>query len=191
MKALPDSFLKKWIIATIIGWFGGFVAVVIFALIGESIGLPSTQFFVGIFIGLGIGWRQQLILNKVLDAKTRWMIMGTLGMSLPFIIVDFGTTLFPDAIDWSLNLAVISGALLSGILQFIELKKYNQNAWWWIFINLLAWTAAMGTLWIHENMRSDSMILNTLSIVFFVFGPCLILALVSGVGLKKILEVDS
>lgn len=186
-----NQFFKRWVIATILGWLLGFTLVVALAFAIESIGLSGYQFFIGIGIGLGVGYMQGRIMQFYLGIGHQWMIASTVGMGLAFTLFDLGNALFTVFPEYNLLSTVALGGVLTGLAQYFILKKQFQNAVLWIPISLIGWTLAGGLIRLSEVIEKTGLSglpAALIVLVILTVGASSVLGLITGFGLKKIVD---
>lgn len=137
VNALPYT---SWIVASALGWWLGFLLVVALALSWDALGLPQSQFMVGVGMGIGLGWTQARVVRTWLGAAGPWLRASVIGLAAPFIILDLAAA----AVPYSLGVAVIAASLLAGILQWRLLRARFDGAAWWIPGSVLGWALAAG-----------------------------------------------
>ena len=149
MDALGNGFVKQWTLNTFYGWLTGFAFILVLSMGLESIGL-SGQFFIGTGMGAGVGWMQWRIGKRTFGLDKRWIWASVIGMTLPFLIIDFGPEM-PISESFRLPVSVIGGAVLTGILQAYLIRKLAPKAWWWAIICVIAWTTAPALILLSEQ----------------------------------------
>lgn len=111
-----------WIMATTLGWLAG------------------NLFFEGIPVivsGVAIAAFQWAVLYKRIHKAWRWMVISSLG----WIAGDILAVIILPA-----DLSLLSGPIIggvTGILQWILLRREIDWAGWWIIISVLAWTTGL------------------------------------------------
>lgn len=133
-----DGLLRRWVIASALGWLLGFVLILVIALTWESTGLPVVQFMVGLGMGCGVGIVQGRVAREWLGRPWPWIWSTTLGLGTPFLVSDLIASLVP----FSQIGSVICGGLLTGILQWRLLSPHSRRTWMWIPVCTIGWTAA-------------------------------------------------
>lgn len=125
--------LLSWTAATCAGW-----VVQILPWIPDFLLGLSALFLMGLLQGL--------VLRRFRRDTFRWMLATAGGvlcgsyLSRRFILLDLYLGMRPEAGQLD-NLFVYStlGAIL-GLFQWFVLRRHVQNAYWWILVNMLAWT---------------------------------------------------
>ena len=146
-KIAARHFKRRWILATTLGWLLGFVLIVLFALILDTVGV-SAQFIVGLGMGAGVGFLQARELRLRLNSTWSWFWASTIGMGLPFLIWDIATTL---GIGNYLSLppCVLLGSLFVGVLQY-RLLRQADTAIRWIPHSIVGWGLPAGIIWLAD-----------------------------------------
>ncbi len=186
MASDSKNFVRRWTRNTFYGWLMGFMFILVFAMGFDSIGI-SGQFFLGLGMGIGVGWMQWRI-GKSIGIGKNWIWMSIIGMTLPFLVLDLLPV--PDLPDsFGMAISIGSGALLTGFLQSLELKKFIANSWRWIPVCFLGWITVPFFLLLSEQMKG--LFPNNLVVALFtlllILGGGVSLGLVTGIGTKKIL----
>ena len=184
--------LKKWTLNTIYGWLVGFVCVIILAFILEAVGVVDSQFFVGTGMSAGVGFMQYRLLHSIKGWNWMWATM--FGMTLAFVMLEFGSTFLEMMPDFNLQISIAVGGLLVGILQYRILSTESvSGSLWWILICFIGWTSAGLIVGITDYLRDYipngpgpiALILNLLLMTFI---SSLTLGLVTGMGLLRLLR---
>ena len=114
-----------WIMATTLGWLAGNLL---------FYGLPFLA------AGVAIAAFQWSILFKRMPKAWQWLPYTFLGWFAGYI---GSLLLFPqNAAFWSGPLV----GLAAGFTQWLYLRNKLELAWWWIPINILAWTTGISVL---------------------------------------------
>lgn len=120
------------------------VAFLVLAPIAESMNVP---FLIGFPVLLGFvaavyGTAQWLVLRRRLTRSGAWVGTSALGLTMGFAIVigllGEGTGLVGKIIE-GLEHGAVLGAL-TGILQWLMLRRRIPAAGWWVVISTLAWS---------------------------------------------------
>lgn len=183
----------EWIKATAIGWLSGIIMVLLLAMAFEGVGIHNMQFFMGIGMGAGVGFMQWYSLRKTIPVNKNWILAAVTGMSVPFLLFDLlkifaGLTLGPNYILYSVCLA----ALLTGVLQFLILKRFTGEAMLWIIANIIGWIAATLTfLSINytQQVFSNNMVIFFVNIAVMLAGG-FVFGFITWMFLKKILPLQ-
>ena len=93
-----------------------------------------------------IGIVQWLVLKNVLPYALLWVptyVLGgvTMGIAGESIFAAQGGVAF----GW---VAGACGGLVSGVMQWLIIRRVSQQAWWWIPGHMIAMAAAMGISWL-------------------------------------------
>jgi hypothetical protein len=187
MDALSNDFVKQWTLNTFYGWLIGFAFILVLAIGLEAIGLTG-QFFIGTGMGAGVGWMQWRLGRHAFDLDKRWIWASIIGMTLPFLVLDYGPGL-PISESFRLPAGVLDGAVLTGILQAYLIRKRSPKAWWWFFICMIAWTTAPILILVSEQasvLFGKTYVTGFLTLLLILAGG-LSIGWVGAIGLKKIL----
>ena len=148
-----QAFIKtnQWIKVTFWGWLLGVFLLIFLSSVLDACGIENMQFYIGIGMGTGVGFTQWRLLKKYCAMPLAWFYYSSLGMGLPFLILDF---VMDKGVVYKLPLSVALGGLAIGCLQYQLLKKLSTNAINWIPFTTIGWTmAAFTTLLIDLTMR--------------------------------------
>jgi hypothetical protein len=186
----PGS-IKQWTMFTIYGWLIGFGLVLFLAIITEAIGLGGYQFFIGIGMGLGIGYMQGRVMSLYFNINNRWMIYTTVGMGVSFTLFDFGHHYLSVLPEYNLFYSISLGGFLTALLQFTLLRRIFTRAWLWIPTCFLSWVLAGLAIRFSETIESFG--LTGLPAAFIVLiiltiGASSVLGIVSGLGLRMLIN---
>lgn len=181
--------LGKWVLYTGIGWFLGFLLLLLLADILESVHL-DFQFIVGLSMGFGVGMLQWLLLRKYYTISFNWVVFLIIGMTIPFVIFDIASRYINLSIETSILFIVASGTLFSSYLQTnYLLKPINANTKSWIGFSLIGWLSVTVLcmfsypILIHYFTKNVVAIINI--IIFTSAGP--LLGYITGKGIKLML----
>ena len=120
-------FWLQWILATTLGW-----------LLGGAI------FPIEIGAGAAIGFLQWLVLRPFFYQTWWWIAYSAVGW-----ILGWGVLLIlPSS-------TVFSGVILGlsmGIAQWIPLRKWVPQAFWWPLVSALAWMIGFGEVMFGETL---------------------------------------
>jgi len=140
---IESSIATLWVKNTFIGWIVGFVIVVILALLFENIGLGTTNVFIGLGMGLSVGFFQWKAFQNLIGISKKWIWFSMVGMALPFIISEIAPIVWSNfSLPYSLQLNVSIGGLLVGLMQFQILRIKTKKAIWWVFACFIGWILA-------------------------------------------------
>jgi hypothetical protein len=136
--------LLSWTVATCAGW-----VVTILPGIPDFLRGLSALFLMGLLQGL--------VLRRFWRDKLRWTLATAAGLALGaflsarFLLIDLylGSRVEAGELD-NLFLYSTLGAVL-GLFQWFVLKRHVQNAYWWILVNMLAWTVGR-LLFVSDSM---------------------------------------
>jgi hypothetical protein len=112
---------------TIYGWLVGFSCIIILALVSPAVGVGDSQFFVGTGMATGVGFMQNRMLHVSLGWNWNWMWTTIVGMTLSFVIFDFGPSILEMIPPFNLQMSIAVGGLFVGILQYGFLGTRSIN----------------------------------------------------------------
>jgi hypothetical protein len=144
--------LSTWIRATGIGWILGIPLIVVFALLGEAIGIGGSQFLVGLGAGAGVGLLQSRALRDRTGSVWPWFWATTLGLSAPFAVVD-GFRMAGSPLPYSLPACVVAGGLVAGLLQGWVLRRSGHASLPWALGSVVGWSLAAATTFGADVLR--------------------------------------
>lgn len=140
---LKKSFKNRWVKYSFIGWLIGFIVVVVLAVLFDTIGLGGTNTFVGLGMGLSVGFFQWKALQKTATISKKWIGYSTIGMFASFVVFEILHSLFSDLnLFDSLLLKVAVGGLLAGLLQQKLLKPIVISSKNWALVSVISWALA-------------------------------------------------
>ena len=184
--------LWAWTLNTIYGWLIGFVCVILLAIIFETFGVGNSQFFVGTGMAAGVGFMQNRLLRNKGSWSWNWMWTTIYGMTLAFLIFEFGSSLIAIIPEFNLQIAVAAGGLLVGILQYRILNSRSvKGSPWWILVCFIGWTSAgliVGLVDYLGDYIPNGPIKMIINLPLMVFVSSLVLGLVTGKGLIRLLK---
>jgi hypothetical protein len=184
--------IKDWTLNTIYGWLIGFVCVILLAFISEALGVGNSQFFVGTGMAAGVGFMQNRLLRSKGSWNWNWMWATIFGMTLAFVIFEFGSTLIVKTPEFNLQMSVAIGGLFVGILQYRILNTRSvAGSFWWILVCFIGWTSAgliVGLMDYLGDYIPNGPIGIIINLPLMVFVSSLVLGLVTGKGLIRLLK---
>jgi hypothetical protein len=182
-----------WILATAVGALVGLafafpVNLALVALLGVTApvpGSPTQQALIltadamgatMLFVGLGMGLGQWLLLRKYLKHSVGWILATGLAMLLEGL---FRLSLPPD-IDPGLigPLTVPAGAILLAVCQWFVLRGCAPRAWRWVVICIAGWVPTLAFAIAAEYLQLSSE--SLFAIVIIVIGTILPFAVAAG-----------
>lgn len=176
--------MPRWVLATSLGWIIGIFLTILFASLFEGMGIHGMQFFMGLGMGLPIGFMQWRTAKKHLGIGMGWIWLTTIALTLPFLTFDIlkKVTTLNFGHRYILYSVAIAG-LLVGIVQYTILKKRLAKSELWILANTLGWSFAALTVKAidHTKMVSNNN--------WVLFSLNLLLMLIGGLVLGFILKV--
>jgi hypothetical protein len=181
--------LKSWVGATFAGWFIGAGLIILFSGFLDGLGIEGYQFYLGLGMGLGVGFMQGLILRGTSVGIFRWTISAGLGLGVPFLLMDIlKSQLGLEGGTWFIIISILVSSLISSIWQYRLLHGY-ENAWRWIPANTIAWLLAVAIVFSMDYTKE----IITNNLVGFVvnlsliLGGGVVLGLISGRTLTRML----
>lgn len=175
------NFFRTYVLMTIVGWVvGGIASMAIEKVINEQFIAKTTPQIQtlwhtwGTFLSLTIfalifGTDQALVVRRYISG--RWWLLATSFGWLAFFKVSnvwqdyiktFAVSLNRDLIPeeiFILSIASTTTSILSAIWisfsQWIVLRRYTKNSWWWNFINSLAFVLISFLVWLL-SLAQDS-----------------------------------
>jgi hypothetical protein len=139
------QFLRRWTLATFVGWLLGFVFTMGAAIVADIMGVEDVQFFVALGMGTGVGYGQLRVVRPRLGAGSGWVGASALGMAAPFVVVD-ALRAVSGAFPFSLPITVALGGLAVGLLQRPTVRMHSSKANWWVIASLVGWVLAAATV---------------------------------------------
>jgi hypothetical protein len=95
--------------------------------------------YIGVGMGLSIGFAQWCIARKWFGATSQWMWASTIGGAIPFLIADLFGKLWNQNRWFFMPALAAAGGLLAGLLQRSSLRSYSDRTNWWIAASGAAW----------------------------------------------------
>jgi hypothetical protein len=114
-----------WIMATTLGWL-----VTNFLAVGVSY----------VAAGFAISLLQGLVLQRRISHIIPWVVAGTTGWAIGWLIVLFAV---PDGLELINGLVV---GLAMGIAGWLVLRREVHWAGWWIVMSIVGWTTGLALL---------------------------------------------
>jgi hypothetical protein len=131
----------RWVRASFAGWALGFLLILVLIAVSGVIGLGSTQFPVGLGMGLGVGAIQGGVMEHLGVRRVRWLRASALGLVAPFLVNDVLQLIWPR-IPFSLPLLIVLGGLFAGVLHWRLLRgALERGAAWILHYNVGAFMA--------------------------------------------------
>jgi hypothetical protein len=143
------GFWLKWVLASTVGWFVGFIMMFIIGLLmAESFDIEwLTDLVMGIMFGIGVGILQWLVLRRRI-AGTGWWVLGSAAagavisqgnLASYYESLSFGTLL-------RYTVVVSLGGAVAGIFQWLVLRGKVSRAGWWVLASTVGWALGIA-LW--------------------------------------------
>lgn len=147
---------RNWFWLHCLAWILGVVFTLIISEPIESSFETPIQFYIGLTMGLAVGFSQYILLRKVLALS--WLAASCLLMGGGMFLIEW---LSIGSLHYQLPLSVFAGALTLSVWQAIHLKLSKIIALSWIFSSLSAWIlAVLAVFLINYTMQVRSADLN-------------------------------
>lgn len=150
----------RWVLATAVGEFVGFAvpaavgagaAWTIEKMVGSVAALAMLNVMVmvlaGVVEGAVLGFAQWLVLRRYIQnmARREWVLATALAAGVAWTIGMLPSTL--GDLATLIPMVLVGGAVLLGAVfvasigfaQWLVLRRYIQNAGWWVLANAVAW----------------------------------------------------
>lgn len=119
------GFYLQWVLVNIVGLFGGGIIGAIADMMVQPFGSIIRRLVFAIVIGWTLGFMQLLVLRRQISISEKMWIGGTiLGFCLAVLLCG------PNPYN---SMFLIGPAV--GIIQWWLLRKYVEQAGWWLFVN--------------------------------------------------------
>ena len=139
-----------------------------------------------LFLGLGMGFAQWLLLRKYLKHSAGWILATGLAMLLEGL---FRWSLPPDINPGLIGpLTIPSGAILLAVCQWFVLRGRVPHAGWWVVICIAGWVPTLAFAIAAEYLQLSSE--SLFAIVIIAIGTILPLAVAAG-GMAWLLRQTS
>lgn len=110
--------------------------------------LPGMSDFLRILIAFFLmGLLQGLVLRRFWRDTLRWTLATAAGLfcgfylSARFVLLDLYLGMSPEAGELDNLFGYSTLGAVFGLFQWLVLRRHVQDAYWWIVVNMLAWTA--------------------------------------------------
>ncbi|MCL4489083.1 MAG: hypothetical protein M1570_13280 [Chloroflexi bacterium] len=159
-----------WVLATGVGALVGPVFafpvnLTLVALLGVTApvpGTPTEQAMIltadamgasMLFVGLGMGFAQWLLLRKYLEHSAGWILATGIAMFLEGLF----RWSFPPDIDSALigPLTIPAGAILLAVCQWFVLRRRVPRAVWWVILCIAGWVPTLAFALVAINVPVD------------------------------------
>jgi hypothetical protein len=181
----------RWVRASFAGWALGFLLVLLLIAVSGVVGLGSTQFPVGLGMGLGVGAIQGGVTEPLGVRRVRWLRASALGLAAPFIVNDVLQVIWPR-LPFSLPLLIALGGLLTGVLQWRLLRGILGRAEAWIVASVAGWSLAGTTVMINERfLPKIPGIVGALLYIGVVLAGGIALGAVGGLALLRLAKAEA
>lgn len=139
MPIKKEVSLITWVNIITIAWFVSTILLILLSTFLEMMGVENLSFITGLSFGFGVSTAEWLVLKQH-KISFRWIILGSLGMALPYLIkailkIDF------SGINEFLELPILigAGALITGFSQYSLLKAYDCSMGKTVQFTLMSW----------------------------------------------------
>ena len=165
------EFWGRWVIATFIGWVGGFILAIVLSYSVVNFFYPKeTNLIVGACLGGTVSFSQRFAIRRWLDLGPIYVWGAVIGIGIPFAITvlmsEWGAALGPT----ESILLLATGALACGLLQARALRIPFGGMYVWPLITMLVWTGA----WLISRVPNNYGIVGATAIHGIVSGGTLI-----------------
>jgi len=178
-------FWVRWLKASFLGWFLGFIFMIALLPVGNLLG-GESQFMIGTGFGAGVGLVQARLLKARLESPWRWWAASA-GMGIPFVVSDLAR-LLGFASFYSLPICVVAGGLIVSLTQWWLLRSVSGEAGWWIPACLAGWGLPVAVLSLGgPGGRLPEPWSTLFTLLGILFGGAL-LGVVSGPAMARVLR---
>jgi hypothetical protein len=202
---------SHWVFANLIGEFvglgvAGALGAAVTLAFGNVTGI-STLIMMALALivaatveGAAVGLAQWWVLRHYLPALTwrAWVLATTLGAIAAWVIGMllgaaggdfFGSGESAAALVVGAALGPVVGALL-GLFQWLALRRYVQNAVWWVLANAAAWTAGMAVIFVATSIVQEDTPVAAVAATWAVSGILagVVVATIHGLVLVRLLR---
>ncbi|MBN9484227.1 MAG: hypothetical protein BGO70_12070 [Bacteroidetes bacterium 43-93] len=181
--------IKRWIWSTSLGWLLSVVFIILLSGIFDSVGIHGYQCYVGIGVGMGVGFMQWVTLKKRAGFGNKWLWYTIIGVGTPFLLFDLLKHLgHYDFGDHHLLYSVSLAGLSVGIMQSLILRRYTSKAVIWIPVNFIAWIAAGLTVLAIDHTREliKPPLWGFIANLSLILAGGVVLGIITGLALKRI-----
>ncbi|MBL7837224.1 MAG: hypothetical protein JNM67_06895 [Bacteroidetes bacterium] len=131
--------LMSWVNALTIGWFFGFVLLLVLSQVFELIGIKSEQFILGLAMGFGVSFAEWQAL-KTKGVSFRWILLCSLGLALPFLVQSLIGFEFPPSYEYAvLPIMIGLGSMIVGLTQYTLIRSMNIKIGSSVQFTMMAW----------------------------------------------------
>jgi len=145
------SFAVRWTRVTFYGWSLGFALILVCLALTGMVGLGSSQFPVGLGMGLGVGLLQRRVAPERTGTGAGWLLATTLGLTAPFLARDIAR-LLSFQLPYALAGSIVIGGLVAGLLQARVLRLGAGRAAVWAAASTLGWALGGTTVVLNERV---------------------------------------
>lgn len=158
-------FVRRWMWATLggfyFGFIGGFILSDILGSILPLIGivLPESNYGLWIAVGAGVGLMQLPALRKRIAGSFWWVIASMVGLAVPFIAYEVVSRVWGVPNDLGpvgivgITVAMIFGGALVGVLQLRVLRPHTTRSGRWVLASTVGWTLSLAGFAVINAMQ--------------------------------------
>ncbi len=168
-----NSFIVKWVISNFLGFILGMIVAIILSYSILNLFHPEeTNMLLGLGYGLGIGFVQWYLLNRIFKLSKLWILMSALGIGIPYagiiLLMESGFIFHPilGVKDFYIGFIFFMSGLLVGFLQMILLKPKFSRSYYWIIVSCLAWGIALSL----NSILFSGIIMGIISLLSLIWG---------------------
>ena len=148
------DFLIKWVVVSAGGMFVGlftgfllisFISSLLSSIIHVELGERLTFLVFGMIIGIGIGILQWLVLKRRVS-RTGWWVLTNIAACCGIFLIGFegwseSFESFSTIMSWIWIVTV--GGAVTGILQWLVLRRRVSRAGWWVLLSTVGWVLSV------------------------------------------------
>ena len=149
----PPLRPATWVRVTTIGWFLGFLVMLLLIPLAEAI-LGPGESMVGTGMGAGLGFWQSRSLRGILPKPSRWTLASVVGLGTPFIARDVTSRLGVEG-WYSLPAAMVVGGFILAIWQWRLLRPLSERAISWVAACTIGWTLPALAMALGDRYRAE------------------------------------
>ncbi len=185
---LDRAFLLHWIVGTSVAWILGLTAAFIVAhFVASVFRTRESNLVVGLCLGAAVGFAQRLALKKRLPVNGWWVLAGSVGLGIPFMLLEaldasgvpgieaLENQLLSRTLIWG-----VLGGLLSATLQLHFLRPFLRAPVLWFVVNSVGW----GLCWLLCSLP------DSLALIGALIGGA-VAGSVTGIGLLLMFQFHS
>ncbi len=185
---MENITITRWIGSTSLGWLLSVIFILLLSGIFDAVGINGYQCYVGIGVGMGVGFMQWLTLRKRAGFDIRWLWYTIIGVGTPFLVFDLLKHLgHYDFGDHYLLYSVSLAGLSVGIMQYLVLRHHTSKAIIWIPMSPIAWIAAGLTVLAIDYTREfiKPPLWGFIANLSLILAGGVVLGIITGLALKR------